>query len=391
MITKGLSMPHVVGVTGEISSLLGAFKMASVSMRYSQFVPRVYNLIKSLGFEAGKIMPSRAFCSDESQGYPIILLSKHFGTFPFNHGIVGGIVATDRHGPHAHHGKDLFIIQASHVGYNPDTGEFGTYRRVQTDKQDETSSCGKICNVIESYINEYEFARNHIFLTVEDGKQKIIIDNQLLHTEREQGLMLRLNQFVKIDNQGIPAPELSQSTSKIFQVSEDLQPYIKDLELKPGQLKAIGQYLHPELFYYQRKITEHSEGQDHLERNLISVMPYIVTSEWPALAAAQANTQVEFDRAFRSIAQEPAYKGKKLIFISGINVDISPPKDQLFPLTKFIPWAAYVQDEQGNQEIWEQAEIFERLSQQSLENPDQIDLEEAIETMQSVEEIRLPF
>jgi hypothetical protein len=40
-------------------------------------VPRLYNLCKSLGFEAGNIMPSRAFFSDESQGYPIILIAKH--------------------------------------------------------------------------------------------------------------------------------------------------------------------------------------------------------------------------------------------------------------------------------------------------------------------------
>jgi hypothetical protein len=114
------------------NGLLAAFQMAPVSIRYSQFVPRVYNLAKSLGFEQGKIMPSRAFCSDESQGYPIILIARHFGTFPFNHGRVGGIVATDRHGPHAEHGKDLVIIQASHVGYDPDSKKFGVYRRLQT-------------------------------------------------------------------------------------------------------------------------------------------------------------------------------------------------------------------------------------------------------------------
>lgn len=57
---------------------------------YSQ----LYNLCKSLGFEAGNIMPSRAFCSDESQGYPITLIAKHFGTFPFNHGMVGGVIAS---------------------------------------------------------------------------------------------------------------------------------------------------------------------------------------------------------------------------------------------------------------------------------------------------------
>ena len=27
-------------------------------------------------------MPSRAFCSDESQGYPVILLAKHLRAFP---------------------------------------------------------------------------------------------------------------------------------------------------------------------------------------------------------------------------------------------------------------------------------------------------------------------
>ena len=97
---------------------IGGFEINGMRMPYDLFMPRVYNWCLSLGFEAGKIMPSRAFCSDESQGYPIIMMAKHFGTFPFNHGLVGGIVATDRHGPHAEHGKDLVIIHASHVGYD---------------------------------------------------------------------------------------------------------------------------------------------------------------------------------------------------------------------------------------------------------------------------------
>ena len=42
-------------------------------------------------------------------------------------------MATDRHAPHAHHGKDMVIIQASHVGYDPDSGKFGVYRRLQTE------------------------------------------------------------------------------------------------------------------------------------------------------------------------------------------------------------------------------------------------------------------
>ena len=78
---------------------VGGFQMQGMMMRYNLFMPRLYNWCLSLGFKPGKIMPSRAFCSDESQGYPIIIIAKHFGTFPFNHRRVGGIVATDRHGP----------------------------------------------------------------------------------------------------------------------------------------------------------------------------------------------------------------------------------------------------------------------------------------------------
>lgn len=376
---------------GAFASLLDTFQMADVSMRYSLFVPRAYNLARSLGFKSGKIMPSRAFCSDESQGYPIILLAKHFGTFPFNHGMVGGIVATDRHGPYAHHGQDLFFVQASHVGYDPETGHFGTYRRLQTENQTETTNCGKICGALDSYLNEYEFAKNNILLTLEDGQHKIIIDNQLLDISREEGLMLKLDKFVEIDDRGTPVPELSRSTSKVFVAIPELVEFLGHDKWIKDTVTPINQHLYPDLFYFCRTTSKQDEGHDHLEKNLINAMPYIVYSEWPALAAAQANTQVEFDRTFRSITRDPAYKGKKVLFISGLNVDISPQKGQVFPLTKFIPWAAYIQDENGNQETWEQTELFNKLNEQSDENPDQINLEEAIEMMQGLDEILLPF
>lgn len=379
------------GAKEKISSLLGAYHMAEVSMRYSQFVPRVYNLVKSFGFEPGRIMPSRAFCSDESQGYPVILLAKHFGAFPFNHGLGGGIVATDRHGPHAHHGKDLFIVQASHVGYDPDTQGFGIYRRLQTEGAIETSNCGKICGALEWYLQNYKFARDNIYIGQEDGKTKIIVDNSLLHSERTDGLILRLEKIVTVDVAGNPVPESSRSTAKVYSASPELLTYLKDFKFSKGQYQAIGHHLHPDLFYFRRSVSHEHEGRDHLERNLLEVMSYVVASPWPALTAAQANTQVEFDRAFRTIIQEPAYKNKNVFFISGLNVDISPQSGQLFPLTKFIPWAACLRDEKGNHQTWEQAEIYEMLKGQSTENPDEVNLEEVIEIMEKAKEIRLPF
>jgi hypothetical protein len=40
----------------------------------------------------GNILPSRAFCSDENQLYPILEITKHFGTPPFDHGRVSGLL-----------------------------------------------------------------------------------------------------------------------------------------------------------------------------------------------------------------------------------------------------------------------------------------------------------
>ncbi len=372
------------GVTGSISGLLGTFRMADVAMRYSEFVPRFYNLSKSLGFKTGKIMPSRAFCSDESQGYPIILIAKHFGTFPFNHGLVGGTISNDRHGPHAHHGDDLVIIHASHVGFDPKTGNYGHYRRLQTAEQDLSTNCGKIGATLDWYHEEYQFAKDNIFLLKQQDNYRIIIDNQLLHPERKEGLILKLDKLIK---QLIPNelhPTRSLSTSKEFHISENLLKQLQIQTLADNEKYPIGDGLTADLFYFRKaKI-------DRMDSNLINAMPFIITSQWPSLTAAQVNTQVEFDHSFRSILKEPNYHGKNLLFISGINVDISPEPGQLFPLTKFIPWAAYYQNKEGFHETWEQRELFERIINQPIENPDQVDLEDAIRIMRNEKEIKLP-
>ena len=118
-------------------------------------------------------------------------------------------------------------------------------------------------------------------------------------------------------------------------------------------------------------------------------MPQIVTSSWPVLTAAQINTQIEFDRTFRTIVKEHGYKGKKVLFIAGLNIDISPESDQLFPLTKFVPWAAYVQDRDGFYYTLEQQELVQLLEQQSTDNADQIDMEEAIQAMTRHVEVKV--
>lgn len=374
-----------------ITNSLRSFKIDDVAMRYSDFAPRLFNYCLSLGMAPNGIIPSRAFCSDENQGYPIILIAKHFGTFPFNHGRVGGIVASDRHGPHASHGKDVVLIQASHVGYDPDTSVFGVYRRMQTKDKDFSTDCGAICGLLHWYQEEYHFACQQISLDTDQasGNNLIIIDNQLLQNgrgkqEREEGIFLNLEKLVK-NNEVIH----EYSTAKAFIASDTL---IEKLNAKglswPEKRTCISRDLSSEFFYFKRK-TNDVIASGLLDRNLIKSMPEIICSSSPALAAAQVNAQQEFDRTFRTIVKEKTYRGKKVLFISGIHIDISPREDQLFPLTKFVPWAAYIQNEQGEGYTLEQQELSALLKQQSTENPHKIDLTEAIHQMEAEAEIVL--
>lgn len=376
-------------LAGNMLEPVGGFPMQGMMMRYNLFMPRLYNWCMSLGFEAGKIMPSRAFCSDESQGYPIIMMAKHFGTFPFNHGMVGGIVATDRHGPHADHGKDLVIIQASHVGYDPKTNIFGTYRRLQTTSQECSPNCGKVQDVMNWYQNEYQFAQQNILLHTLSGNPCIIVDNQLLREDRKEGLLLNLDELIETESNRQRLPLKVLSTAKVFAASSGLIKKADESAFSSSKPQAIDSRLSAEMFYFRHDIPQMEEGIHHLEHNLIRYMPQIITSKSPSLTAAQINTQIEFDRTFRTIVKEHSYKGRKVLFIAGLHIDISPQPGQLFPLTKFIPWAAYNQDRDGSNSTFEQAELMQALEQQSTSNPDQIDMEAAILSMTEAEEIKV--
>jgi hypothetical protein len=360
---------------------VGGFEINGKMMSYNQFMPRLYNWCLSLGYEAGKIMPSRAFCSDESQGYPIIMMAKHFGTFPFNHGLVGGIVATDRHGPHAEHGKDLVIIQASHVGYDLKSNTFGVCQRMQTEDGSLGPSCGKIHNVLSWYQNEYWFAQQNILTHNLGGSPIIIIDNMLLNAEREQGLLLHLDEFIETSQNSQPLPMRIQSTSKVFKASDKLVEKLGNDVFQDTSPQNIGTHLGSDMFFFRRNIPREQESRYHLEFNLIRYMPQILTSQSPILTAAQINTQIEFDRTFRSIVKEHAYNGKKVLFIAGLNIDVSSESGQLFPQTQFVPWAGFVQDIDGSYSTLEQEQVIEVLQQHSTDNPDQIDLENAIKMM----------
>ncbi|MCA9818065.1 MAG: hypothetical protein KC652_23335 [Cyanobacteria bacterium HKST-UBA01] len=377
----------MLSACSDINVHLGEFFIEGKTFRYSSFMGRLYNFCKGLGFEKGKIMPSRAFCSDENQGYPVILIAKHFGCFPFNHGRVGGVVSTSRHGPFAEHGQDLVIIHASHVGYDPDHHQFGSYRRLQTEGCLSGPTCGKISGVLDWYLKEFDFSCQNIFLERgENGRALVTIDNQLLLEGRSEGLFLHYEKLIELDAAGDYRPIRSYSTSKSFPAAPSFEERVAASWPSAGR-RAIACDLMPDLFYFKRDVPNDPESEGRLEKNILSSMSCVVKAPSPLLMAAQINTQVEFDRTYRSLVQGREFEGKRLVFISGLNIDISPREGQLFPLTKFVPWAAFVKEKAGSSRVIEQPELFETLRDIDDHNADQVDLEAAIGVMAHTEEV----
>jgi hypothetical protein len=362
------------------------FKVDGLAIPYPEFIARLYNFCMELGFRKGLIMPSRAFCSDENQGLPIILLTKHFGTFPFNHGRVGGIVAVNRHGPHSQHGEDLMILQASHVGYDPNSGTYGMYSRPQMIGRCLSDSCGKLIHVIRPYLEQYLFARDRIFLLKDgNGNCLITVKNSFIDFVSNpvaQGLVLRLNNIVAEDRMGIIRPITSGSTTQTYKVSEAFKRRLDDLgyQWRPDGGQSIGNLLTADLFFFREDFHE-TDDSILLERNLIEFMPDIVSARFPALRAAKTNIQLEFARVVESIRRSEDYKGRSLLYIAGLNIDISE-NEELPVMNYFVPWAAHVQLKDGTPATYthpiEQDALYAKLMAQSPDNLDQIDLKENI-------------
>jgi len=252
-----------------------------------------------------------------------------------------------------------------------------------------STSCGKICGVLSWYQKEYRFAMENIFFSRLGAFDAIIIDNQLLDHDRKEGLYLHLHKLLAPNHEDDRQPLQVFSTSKAYPINPGFKEKLPVSIWQSEHRTPMGKYLDADLFYYKKNIKEESESSDHLENNLSHTLPYIVTSRFPPLAAAQANTQIEFDRTYRTIINEPEYQNKSLIFIAGLHIDISPREGQFFPLTKYIPWAAYIQPPDKRRFILEQDELMAALMAQSKENPDQIELEDAIAAMEQLPEVSI--
>jgi hypothetical protein len=72
-------------------------------------------------------------------------------------------------------------------------------------------------------------------------------------------------------------------------------------------------------------------------------------------------------------------------------IDISPYETEMFPLTTFVPWAAFVQEANGHCYVMEHREVVNCLLNQKEKNPDEVDFESTIQKMKATRKIEIKF
>ncbi len=283
----------------------------------------------------------------------------------------------------------MAILQASHVGYDQDSGVYGQYKRPQMMDHCLSDSCGKLIHVIRPYLEQYLFAQDRIFLHKDgSGNCLITVKNSFIDFGSHpvtQGLVLRLSNIVDQDNMGVIRPFKSTSTTQTYVVSDTFRQRLEEIDYEwySGAGRSLGKLLSADLFFFREDFHE-TDDSILLERNLIEFMPDIVSANHPALRAAKTNIQLEFARVVESIRRSDDYKGKNLFYIAGLNIDISE-NENLPVMNYFVPWAAHVQISGSTPKEYihpmEQTKLFAKLMEQSVDNPDQVNLKEQIGRM----------
>jgi hypothetical protein len=67
-------------------------------------------------------------------------------------------------------------VVLENVGYDPESGEFGVYRRLYSEHEHLSCSCGKIGRITEWYKTEYAYACENIRLLRHEGQLAVLVD-----------------------------------------------------------------------------------------------------------------------------------------------------------------------------------------------------------------------
>jgi len=300
---------------------------------------------------------------------------------------------------------------------------------MQTPDDHVSTSCGMVAGTLAWYLDKYNDAKKRVRI-VQAGKQdiRVRIPIDLLDGDRKDGLILNLNSIAKGDPIGRNNAYQEFAVSSVLANTLARVDFFKEAAAKKAEaakaagaeeaakkaappkppsaaesvgFKAppavaglvdeglsapIGALLTADTFTFRRATVDRGEPGYFLERHILKNIGEIVTSSAPYLTAALAASQLEFERTCRTLIGNPLYKGKKVLYMSGVNVDMSPSAKSTNALgdTKFLPVASLFIDSNGEPFTMQAEALYRALDKQPTKNPKAIDLEEALTITQAL-------
>lgn len=319
-----------------------SLKVKGRLMPYEEFSGRLKNFCHSLGFGKVKI--------------------RHLGSCSKPDGVTADILQKNS-------GGDAVIILSCRVSYNPNWGGFGGLPQllVRDKNGDGVEQCPAA--FIAPFLQQYRFAKEHIYLTAtEQGQYLITVPESLLKPdEAKHGakLIIDLDKVAEPDHDGTVVPVMISGSMFSFALSNKLRRTLEaqSYDWKTGRSIPIDQYLGSELFSF----VDFEQSVDRTSPFWPTLLPHlrrIVTHRTPNLWAAETHLRQEFSRAIDTFIAEHRASFGNMLCLAGLDIDMSPfiGHDEHF----FVPWKAYLEriGEDLGDVAFEQDDLFVQLMQQ---------------------------
>lgn len=320
-----------------------SLKIKGRMMPFDEFTARLKNLCGSLGFNGVHI--------------------RHLDSLHDTDGIAADSFAKDARG-------EAVVVLSCRVSYNPNWGGFcGLPQLLVREKYEDTvEHCP--ASFIAPFLQQYRFAREHVYLTeTELGQYLITIPESLLQKNggNQPGhLVIDLARVAEPDRLGNIAPVLVNGMMFSYQLSRGLHESLAALGFrwKTGRSMPIDHFLGSDLFTFN----EIESVVNHHSPFYATLLPHlrrIVSHRTPNLKAAEIHLSHEFSRAMSTLIAESRPGFGKVLCLAGLDIDMAVflGHEEHY----FVPWKAYLERTSGDYEeeyALEQDDLYVRLMQQ---------------------------
>lgn len=308
---------------------------------HEEFTARLKNFCISLGFRQVKISSS---------------------------GSIGTIFAGSSVNPEGF-ATDAVLILSCRVSYNPNWGGYSGLPQLLVRERMDNSAEQCPARFIAPFLQEYRFAKDHIFLTeTEQGGHLITLPESLLGKDRKKDgvkLIMQLDKIAEPDRNGAFVPVMISGTMSSYALSSSLRQTLDAVKYawKPGRSIPIDTYLTSELFSFVDTLQAIDQNSPFCA-TLLPHLRRIVTHRTPNLRAAELHLRQEFSRAVEIFTADHRASYGNMLCLVGLDIDMAAfmgHEDHFF-----VPWKAYLEriGEDSGDGALDQDDLFVRLMQQ---------------------------